>query len=290
MIDRSHVGMPFRVNFMGTVNTIQAAYASVTRQPGGRIVLVSSQAGQVGIFGYTGYSASKFALRGLAEALQVPVPPHLPRTPVQLDRTPDPTTRADASQTPGGRASITLSDTLRASPQSSPLNTLDTLSGRCSPLNELRELRRARLPKPGGTRTLTRRHALSDPLCGPWQAAYRPLDSHRAAWTLVAPRPFIVSAELACAVQMEVRAAGVAVTVAYPPDTDTPQLQKEVKAPPTPSGQWRRDTQTLPANGGATHKPYRPMGRRPPHLRLPPVTYRPYLKRHAAAQRRSSRP
>ena len=63
--------MGFRVNFMGTVNTIQAAYASVTRKPGGRIVLVSSQAGQVGIFGYTGYSASKFALRGLAEALQV---------------------------------------------------------------------------------------------------------------------------------------------------------------------------------------------------------------------------
>lgn len=62
-----------RVNFMGTVNTIQAAYASVTRKPGGRIVLVSSQAGQVGIFGYTGYSASKFALRGLAEALLMEV-------------------------------------------------------------------------------------------------------------------------------------------------------------------------------------------------------------------------
>jgi len=62
-----------RVNFMGTVNTIQAAYASVTRKPGGRIVLVSSQAGQVGIFGYTGYSASKFALRGFAEALQMEV-------------------------------------------------------------------------------------------------------------------------------------------------------------------------------------------------------------------------
>jgi NAD(P)-dependent dehydrogenase (short-subunit alcohol dehydrogenase family) len=55
------------------VNTVKAAYASVTRQPGGRIVLVSSQAGQVGIFGYTAYSSSKFALRGLAEALQMEV-------------------------------------------------------------------------------------------------------------------------------------------------------------------------------------------------------------------------
>mmetsp|Transcript_678 Transcript_678/g.1217 ORF Transcript_678/g.1217 Transcript_678/m.1217 type:complete len:330 (+) Transcript_678:106-1095(+) len=63
------------VNFMGTVNSIKAAYASVTRKPGGRIVLVSSQAGQVGVFGYTAYSASKFALRGLAEALQMEVRP-----------------------------------------------------------------------------------------------------------------------------------------------------------------------------------------------------------------------
>jgi NADP-dependent 3-hydroxy acid dehydrogenase YdfG len=39
--------MSGRVNFLGTVNTVKAAYASVTRQPGGRVVLVSSQAGQV---------------------------------------------------------------------------------------------------------------------------------------------------------------------------------------------------------------------------------------------------
>ena len=30
-----------------------------------------TQAGQVGVFGYTGYAASKFALRGFAESLQV---------------------------------------------------------------------------------------------------------------------------------------------------------------------------------------------------------------------------
>ena len=39
----------------------------------GRIVLVSSQAGQVGLFGYSGYSSSKYALRGFAEALQMEV-------------------------------------------------------------------------------------------------------------------------------------------------------------------------------------------------------------------------
>jgi 3-dehydrosphinganine reductase len=37
----------------------------------GRIVLVSSQAGQIGVFGYTSYCATKFALKGLAESLQM---------------------------------------------------------------------------------------------------------------------------------------------------------------------------------------------------------------------------
>ena len=37
----------------------------------GRIVLVSSQAGQVGVYGYTSYCATKFALKGLAESLQM---------------------------------------------------------------------------------------------------------------------------------------------------------------------------------------------------------------------------
>ena len=35
--------------------------------------LVSSVAGQAGVFGYTAYSASKFALQGLAQALQMEV-------------------------------------------------------------------------------------------------------------------------------------------------------------------------------------------------------------------------
>ena len=37
----------------------------------GRIVLVSSQAGQIGVYGYTSYCATKFALKGLAESLQM---------------------------------------------------------------------------------------------------------------------------------------------------------------------------------------------------------------------------
>jgi len=41
------------------------------RTRGGRIMLVSSMAGLSGVAGYTAYSASKFALRGLAEALHM---------------------------------------------------------------------------------------------------------------------------------------------------------------------------------------------------------------------------
>ena len=42
----------------------------------GRICFVSSQAGQLGIFGFTAYSGSKFAIKGLCEALQMEVKPY----------------------------------------------------------------------------------------------------------------------------------------------------------------------------------------------------------------------
>ncbi|XP_012069553.1 3-dehydrosphinganine reductase TSC10A isoform X1 [Jatropha curcas] len=61
------------VNLMGSFNMIKAALPGMKirdeRRPAS-IALMSSQAGQVGIYGYTAYSASKFGLRGLAEALQ----------------------------------------------------------------------------------------------------------------------------------------------------------------------------------------------------------------------------
>ncbi|XP_078440263.1 3-dehydrosphinganine reductase TSC10B-like isoform X2 [Wolffia australiana] len=59
------------VNLMGTFHLIKAALPGMKR--GGlprSISILSSQAGQAGFYGYTAYSASKFALRGLAEALQ----------------------------------------------------------------------------------------------------------------------------------------------------------------------------------------------------------------------------
>ncbi|XP_059449229.1 3-dehydrosphinganine reductase TSC10A-like [Corylus avellana] len=62
------------VNLMGAFNMVKAALPAIKLQRRdrgpGSIALMSSQAGQVGIYGYTAYSASKFGLRGLAEALQ----------------------------------------------------------------------------------------------------------------------------------------------------------------------------------------------------------------------------
>lgn len=61
------------INYMGSVHATRAVVCSMKSQQQGRIVFVSSQAGQLGLFGYTAYSASKFALRGLAEALHMEV-------------------------------------------------------------------------------------------------------------------------------------------------------------------------------------------------------------------------
>ncbi|KAK9288587.1 hypothetical protein L1049_017046 [Liquidambar formosana] len=61
------------VNLMGNFHLIKAALPGMknrTDRGPASIALMSSQAGQVGIYGYTAYSASKFGLRGLAEALQ----------------------------------------------------------------------------------------------------------------------------------------------------------------------------------------------------------------------------
>ncbi|KAJ9559045.1 hypothetical protein OSB04_013659 [Centaurea solstitialis] len=61
------------VNLVGCFNLVKAALPGMKKRSDRRpvsIAFMSSQAGQVGIYGYTAYSASKFGLRGLAEALQ----------------------------------------------------------------------------------------------------------------------------------------------------------------------------------------------------------------------------
>lgn len=64
------------VNYLGSVYATKAVLPQMKLRRTGRVVFVSSQAGQLGIFGFTAYSGSKYALRGMAEALQMEVTPY----------------------------------------------------------------------------------------------------------------------------------------------------------------------------------------------------------------------
>ncbi|KAM6918598.1 3-dehydrosphinganine reductase [Xenentodon cancila] len=64
------------LNYLGSVYPTRAVITTMKERRMGRIMFVSSQAGQIGLFGYTAYSPSKFALRGLAESLQMEIKPY----------------------------------------------------------------------------------------------------------------------------------------------------------------------------------------------------------------------
>jgi NAD(P)-dependent dehydrogenase (short-subunit alcohol dehydrogenase family) len=62
-------------NFWGAVRVVQAALPIMRRQGGGRVVLISSIGGMLGIPFQAFYSASKFAMEGYGEALAYEVAP-----------------------------------------------------------------------------------------------------------------------------------------------------------------------------------------------------------------------
>ena len=63
------------VNYFGTLYAIKAVTQSMRTRRRGTIVMISSGAGLIGLFGYTAYAPSKFALRGLAESLRAELKP-----------------------------------------------------------------------------------------------------------------------------------------------------------------------------------------------------------------------
>jgi len=65
-----------RTNFLGTYYCIKAVVPRMKASKEGVIVLMSSQAGLLGIFGYSAYCSTKFALRGLAESLTMELQPY----------------------------------------------------------------------------------------------------------------------------------------------------------------------------------------------------------------------
>jgi len=60
------------VNYFGALHLARATIPAMRRPSGagGRMVFISSGAALIGFYGYTAYAPSKFALRGLAEALR----------------------------------------------------------------------------------------------------------------------------------------------------------------------------------------------------------------------------
>ena len=64
-----------KVNLYGTLNTVSILVTHM-KERGGYIVNTSSLAGLIGVFGYTDYSASKFAVIGFSEALRSELRPY----------------------------------------------------------------------------------------------------------------------------------------------------------------------------------------------------------------------
>lgn len=66
------------VNYFGTLYCIRAALPAMKQQTGrqkGEICTISSGAGLIGLYGYSAYCPSKFAVRGLAESLRAELKP-----------------------------------------------------------------------------------------------------------------------------------------------------------------------------------------------------------------------
>lgn len=63
------------VNYFGTVDLVRACLPSMRANRKGQIVLVSSGAGLIGLYGYSAYAPTKFAVRGFGEALRSELKP-----------------------------------------------------------------------------------------------------------------------------------------------------------------------------------------------------------------------
>ena len=59
-----------RVNYLGAVHAIRAVVPAMRARRRGHLIVTSSTAGIIGVFGYGAYSPTKFAVRGLAEVLR----------------------------------------------------------------------------------------------------------------------------------------------------------------------------------------------------------------------------
>jgi 3-dehydrosphinganine reductase len=64
------------VNYFGTVYVIMAALPGMMERGSGQIINISSMAGYLGVFGYSAYSATKYAVTGFSEVLRAEMKPY----------------------------------------------------------------------------------------------------------------------------------------------------------------------------------------------------------------------
>lgn len=64
------------IDYFGSLYSVKAVVPSMIERQRGQIVLISSGAGLIGIYGYSAYCPAKFAVRGLAESLRGELKPH----------------------------------------------------------------------------------------------------------------------------------------------------------------------------------------------------------------------
>jgi 3-dehydrosphinganine reductase len=65
-----------RINYLGTLHAVRAVAPTMIERRQGTIVSISSAAGLLGVFGYSAYGPTKYAVRGLCEVLRVELKPY----------------------------------------------------------------------------------------------------------------------------------------------------------------------------------------------------------------------
>ena len=65
-----------QVNYFGTVYVTKALLPEMLKRGSGHIINISSMAGYLGVFGYSAYSPTKYAVTGFSEVLRAEMKPH----------------------------------------------------------------------------------------------------------------------------------------------------------------------------------------------------------------------
>ncbi len=74
-LDQEYFVWQMETNYYGSVNTTRAFLPAMIARGSGHIINIGSLASYIGLYGYTAYGASKFAVRGFSEALRMELKP-----------------------------------------------------------------------------------------------------------------------------------------------------------------------------------------------------------------------